>query len=271
MSAQPESSENSGSSNVPEVSMPPLPPRAINPAPRASLGSGNSPDATDKAMVFKPLERDVTLGAILDALLKQPGTLLHELKGTRKAPIIGRLIIIVVTSMMIYGLVMGSMSGGTQWIAAPVKLTLGMSFSLLICLPSLYIFLCLSGADVKIGEVSGALLAMVAVISLLLIGFAPVAWIFSQSTDSFVLIGILHLLFWVIGLWFGARFVGGLVKMVGAQDQSHIRVWMFVFVLVSLQMTTVLRPLIGTSPDFLPKEKKFFLSHWMSNLNEGSR
>lgn len=251
--------------------MPPLPTMSATSSFGTRPVSGNGLQNAGPAMVFKSMDKEINTGAILDALLKQPGSLLHELKGDNRGRIIGRLILIVVVSMLVYGLVMGSMSGGRQWIAAPIKLTLGISFSLLICLPSLYVFLCLSGADVRIGEVSGALLAMVAVVSLLLIGFAPVAWIFSQSTDSFVLIGILHLLFWVIGLWFGARLVGGLVQMVGAQERSHLRVWMCIFVLVSLQMTTVLRPLIGTSPDLLPKEKKFFLSHWMTNLNEASR
>ena len=34
------------------------------------------------------------------------------------------------------------------------------------------------------------------------------------------------------------------------------------FVLVVLQMTTALRPIVGTADTFLPKEKKFFLNHW---------
>lgn len=268
MPDQPDPSATSPITATPAVSLPPLP---VSTASNSRSGSGPARPGAAQGMIFDSMDGQISVGAILDALLKQPGSLLHELKGPRKGAIIGRLILIVVISTFIYGLVMGSMSGGRQWIAAPIKLTLGMSLSLLICLPSLYIFLCLSGADVRIGEASGALLAMAAVVSLLLIGFAPVAWIFSQSTDSFVLIGILHLLFWVIGLWFGARLVAGLVQMVGAREGAHLRVWMFIFVLVSLQMTTVLRPLIGTSPDLLPKEKKFFLSHWMSNLNEGSR
>jgi hypothetical protein len=31
-------------------------------------------------------------------------------------------------------------------------------------------------------------------------------------------------------------------------------------------MTTALRPFVGTSKTFLPKEKKFFLAHWGDNL-----
>jgi hypothetical protein len=42
---------------------------------------------------------------------------------------------------------------------------------------------------------------------------------------------------------------------------------MVIFVFVSLQMTTALRPIIGKSENWLPKEKKFFAAYWLENLN----
>ena len=35
-----------------------------------------------------------------------------------------------------------------------------------------------------------------------------------------------------------------------------------------LQMTTALRPLISKGTTFLPKEKKFFLAHWVDSIKE---
>jgi len=37
-------------------------------------------------------------------------------------------------------------------------------------------------------------------------------------------------------------------------------------VMVALQMTTALRPIVGVAPDWIPKEKKFFVSYWAENL-----
>lgn len=212
------------------------------------------------------MDREPGFGAILEALLKRPGSLLFELQGARQGAIIGRLLVLVVACAAIYGLVMGSLSGGVQLWAAPLKLTSGLIASVLLCLPSLYIFLCLNGADLRLGQISGALLGMVALITLLLIGFAPVAWIFSQSTDSVVTMGMLHLFFWIIGLWFGLRLIRGLVACSEAPDQGHLKVWTIIFVLVSLQMSAVLRPLIGTADTFLPTEKKFFVQHWTDSM-----
>src|SRR5437016_11591563 len=90
---------------------------------------------------------------------------------------------------------------------APAKLVLRTLLAILICLPSLYIFSCLGGIDAQLRSVCGSLFAAVCLSSILLIGFAPVAWIFSQSTDSIVFMGALHLLFWAIGIRFGVRLI----------------------------------------------------------------
>ena len=47
-----------------------------------------------------------------------------------------------------------------------------------------------------------------------------------------------------------------------ARSHAGLNVWIVIFLLVALQMTTALRPILGTSKTFLPMEKKFFLAHW---------
>jgi len=206
---------------------------------------------------------------VLATLLKNPAELLRALGGGRPGPILLRLVLAIAICGAVYGLVMGSLSGGVQLWAAPAKLVAGLFASILLCLPSLHIFLCLNGADLRAAQVTGALLGMVALITLLLVGFAPVAWIFSQSTDSLAVMGLLHLLFWVIGLWFGVRLIQGLAACAndsGPASLGHLKVWIVIFVLVSLQMSSALRPLIGTAPTLLPSEKRFFVQHWVENL-----
>ncbi len=81
--------------------------------------------------------------------------------------------------------------------------------------------------------------------------------------------GALHLLFWVIATYFGLRFLYRGFRHFGSNATSGIRIWMAIFVLVALQMTTALRPLVGTGDKFLPglTEKKFFVNHWFECLN----
>jgi hypothetical protein len=57
-----------------------------------------------------------------------------------------------------------------------------------------------------------------------------------------------------------------------AKSGGALVVWMIIFVTVCVQMTTALRPIIGTSDTFLPdsKDKKFFLAHWFDMMEKGS-
>ena len=169
-------------------------------------------------------------------------------------------------SLAAYGLVVGTFSGGDQLFAAPLKISLGALFSTLICLPSLFIFACLTGAEVTVQRTAGVLSAALALTSLLLIGFAPVAWVFSQSTESVAFIGTLHLVFYLIALGFGLRLLRTFMDLMRVRDRVHLKVWSCIFVLVSLQMTTALRPIVGVSPQRLPTEKKFFLEYWFENI-----
>lgn len=195
---------------------------------------------------------------VLETLLKHPGQILYELQRDERPLLVLWLLGFALLGMALYGVVVGTLAGGAQLWIAPAKLALGTLLSMLICLPSLYIFSCLGGTDARIRPVAGALCGAVCLSALLLIGFAPVAWVFSESTDSVAFMGTLHLVFWLVGLAFGLRFL--------LAEEAHLKTWAVIFVLVCLQMTTTLRPIVGHSERFLPAEKKFFVTHWWESL-----
>ncbi len=208
---------------------------------------------------------------IIETLLKYPGRIIYELQNNWRAGLSGWLVVLALVGMAAYGVVVGSFSGGAQMWIAPAKLAFGMFFSILICLPSLYIFAGLAGIDVRLRTVVGVLFAAIALSALLLIGFAPVAWIFSQSTDSIPFMGALHLLLWVIAIGFGLRVLGAMGRLLAGATGGQMKLWNLIFILVCLQMTTTLRPILGTSDHFLPGEKKFFLTHWLDTLDKSGQ
>ncbi len=132
-----------------------------------------------------------------------------------------------------------------------------------ICLPSLYIFICLNGTDARLRQVAGVLVAAVCLTALLLISFAPIVWVFSQSTDSVLLMAFLHLVFWAVALFFGLRLLCKGTSLFSASTQNNLTPWLIIYVFVSLQMMTALRPIIGKSDTFLPQKKEFFLNHFL--------
>ena len=207
-----------------------------------------------------------SLAMAIEAVLRDPRRVLFQLTQPQQGRLRRDFMAITLVSAYVYGLVVGTFSGGQQLLAAPVKIAAGLILSAAICLPSLCIFSCLSGARARIGEVCGLLSAFLALMTILLIGFAPVAWVFSESTNSVAAMGGLHLFFWMIATGFGLRLLQRGFHHFGARN-GLMRTWTIIFLLVSLQMTTALRPLVGTAPTLLPVTKQFFVAHWMEFLN----
>ena len=204
---------------------------------------------------------------LLSQLLKKPLSLIYEMKfASSDQPIICPLLIISFVCLGVFGFVLGMFDGGQQLWATPVKLIGGITFSVLICFPSLYIFGCLGGMDARIGDIAAIMTTFIATTALLLVGFAPILWLFSTSSNSVTFFGMIGTVIWLISLFMGLRIVIRASKSLGSRKSFHIRVWVCIFTLVTLQMSTSIRPLINNSGDFLDtKEKSFFLNHWITS------
>lgn len=200
--------------------------------------------------------------AAIDAILRHPRRVIFQLRQPGAGALIAKMLFVALGCSLVYGVLAGTFSGGMQLWAAPVKIAGGLMISAMICLPSLYIFTCLSGSQARLVEVSGLLSGLLMLMTILLIGFAPVAWIFSQSTESLAWMGTLHLAFWFIATIFGLRFLEVGFSHSNARSHAGLYTWIVIFLLVAIQMTTALRPILGKAPTFLPTEKQFFVSHW---------
>jgi len=230
---------------------PPIPP--VIPASQTPRQLGDDP--SERAEIPNVI-------VAIEAMLRQPRRVMFQLRQPGAVKLIALMLVLAIGCSLIYGFVAGTFSGGTQLWAAPVKIAAGLMVSALICLPSLYIFACLSGSQARLVEVVGLLAGLLMLMTILLIGFAPVAWVFSQSTESLAWMGALHLLFWLVATIFGLRFLKAGFAHSNARSQAGIMTWVVIFLLVALQMTTALRPILGTSDTFLPTEKQFFVAHW---------
>ena len=203
---------------------------------------------------------------LLEAVLRHPQRVTDQLQQGEPARLLVPLFATTALLAACYGVIVASFAGGAQWWAVPAKAAGGLLATATVCVPSLYIFAALAGSPASLLAIAGSLGGAVLLGSLLLIGFAPVAWLFSQSTESTALVGALHLLFWLVALRFAVRFLVGALRQFGLRTQSGVNVWIVIFVLVSLQMTTVLRPWLGQSETLVVPQKKFFVMHWFETL-----
>ena len=232
-----------------------------------------SSTATPPPLGDDPAERVAITGVVsaVESILRQPRRVMFQLRQPGGGKLIAAMLLIAVACSLVYGVIVGSFSGGVQWWAAPVKISGGLLISALICLPSLYIFACLGGSKARLVEIFGMVAGLLMLMTILLIGFAPVAWLFSQSTESLAWMGFLHLLFWLIATAFGVRFLSAAFAHSNARSSAGLVTWVIIFILVMLQMSTALRPIVGKADTLFPTEKKFFLSHWFDEIGKSDR
>ncbi len=253
-----------------EPSLPPHPPTP-DPALPPVWPQPPAKNQPDRGYFISPMAGGSGLGATMEALLKHPGSALHEFtEGTRAALISRSLLLIILVGLALFGVAAVDFSHGIQWWAAPLKMIGGLFLSALLCLPSLYIFSCLSGLEIRFKTSLGLLLAALALSALLLAGFTPVVWVFSQSSDSLPFLGAVLILIWSLALFFGLKLLSTSARALGMKHPLHLKLWMGIFVLVTFQMSCALRPLLGEATSFLPTEKKFFLEHWSDELSKAT-
>jgi hypothetical protein len=239
------------------------------PARHAAPAIPPLPDRSDRIRrEYLPMEKPPGALSSAEALLRQPGRIVYELTHERAGAAAGYLLAVALICLLAYGVTAGMFSWGDQIWAAPLKIALGQFLSALICLPSLVIFSCLAGSKATIADVGRLLVGMLSLTALLLLGFAPVSWIFAQSTESIAFMAALHFAFWGIGIYHGLRFLYEAAGFLDGRRLRHLVTWSAIFILVCLQMTTTLRPILGTSDSFLQTGKKFFVTHWMDGLTE---
>ena len=243
---------------TPEYPSPPQQPRATVPVRR-------------RPNELVPMEGGPGMGNALASLLKSPGSILYELtSGAQPGRVAVSLWIITVAGLLAFGGVTGSISQSPWW-TAPAKITGGVLFAALICLPSLYIFAALSGMALRLKAITGILLSTTGLTALLLAGFTPLVWVFGESTGSLCFMGGLLITIWLFSLLFGMNLLMKCSRALGMTDGVHLWIWCFMFLLVTFQVSCAVRPILGSADTLLPTEKKFFLQHWADNLNAETR
>ncbi|NOY75547.1 MAG: hypothetical protein GXP32_07115 [Kiritimatiellaeota bacterium] len=203
-----------------------------------------------------------TLIQIVEALLKSPETIISRFCKGNFGIITLKFLAILSLGFIAYGLVAGSFSMGRQLWIAPLKIWMGLLATAAICFPSFYIFACLGEAQLSLKQAFVVMSASLTLVSILLIGFMPVALVFSTSTNSIACMGFFHLVFWFISIGFGMRFLLGVLNQCESKNSFYIKFWIVIFFITTLQMMTAIRPIIGTSDSIFPIEKKFFLENW---------
>lgn len=232
-------------------------------------------------------------GLVMQFLRDRQIFLSEVAKGIRIESKIISLLICSVTFLALYGAIIGLSHSWLQMISSAIKLPALYLITLMICLPTLYIFEVVSGSSRTFGQYLALLLASTSVISVMMIAFAPITLFFHLSINDYTFFKLINVAIFVItgvvGINFfyrGMQFVSDAefsdrtpqILEVVDTDQANspklhktgvMRAWLVLYGFVGSQLGWTLRPFFG-SPEqpfslFRELESNFY-AHMLQTL-----
>jgi hypothetical protein len=225
------------------------------PPPPVPVAAATPTTATTSSAPTNPIHvvRDL-LGAPLQPLER-------AMRGDRsggRALVVGGLI-----TTIIYGFAAGTFQGGLSVAEAGLKGALVVIITLLLCAPSLWVFSTLAGVRWTANTLGTVLASVAGLAGLVLLGLLPVAWLFSASSRFLGFVTVVHVVCWSIALGFAGSYLKRALSLLGGRAGAGL--WTVLALVVSLQVATVLRPLLWREPTapVFTAEKLFFLEHFL--------
>ena len=198
-----------------------------------------------------------SLTGVFNELLIRPLAFLDRARnGGQASPF--RMIAASALCYALYGAAAGFFQGGDQILVAALKAPLIILFTLSLCLPSLYVFSAVAGAEWTRRSFLAVLAGFSGTLALVLLALLPINWLFSSSSRHLGTATLLQFFLWMIALSLAWRFLGQGLQATGARGGMIL--WLFLFCVVSLQAATVLRPVLSRKPGgaiFVSGKKSF--------------
>ncbi len=229
-------------------------------------------------MKLSPETKAMNYFATLIDLLRDRQEFLIEIqKGIKLKSKISALMLSSFCCFALYGAIIGTYHSPWQSLSSALKLPALYLITLLVCLPTLYIFNTLFGSRQSIAQHFTFLLAAVSVIAILLCGFAPVTLFFLITVEDYSFFLLLNVVIFGLTGIIGVSFLYQVMKPVltgEAADNAKVRTqilrfWLVLYGFVGSQLGWTLRPFVGMPGQFelfRPREGSFFSSVWGSLL-----
>ncbi len=211
-------------------------------------------------------------------LLKDRFSFVQEIHNSEKLN--SKIISLLIASFScfgIYGAIIGATNSTTplQILSSAIKLPALYLITLIVCLPTLYIFNAFFGSRSTIPQHFAYLLSTITVISVLLCGFAPVSLFFLLTVNDKFFFLLLNIAIFTLTGILGVSFLYQAMKPGEAEEQigntkirtNILKFWLFLYGFVGTQLGWTLRPFFGTGKNFdlfRPREGSFFTAIWES-------
>jgi hypothetical protein len=201
-----------------------------------------------------PLPRDGSLIgrlAIAEWLLKHRDHLLHQIEEGRELPVIlVDLLLVAALPTAFYGLVTGLATNSlVRIITNPLKLPLVLVFTLLLCLPALYIFSSFLGGKRSFLQTAALGFTSIAIVGVVLAAFAPITWFLTfTAPGAYPLHVLINVAILALSGFMGVAFLLAGARRLHAgnprlrSQMGFMWAWIGLYGLVGSQMGWLLRP-----------------------------
>ena len=193
------------------------------------------------------------------------------LTGTHHGLPAGGVALVMLGCLTVYGALAGCFDPGPQIAVAAVKMPLIVATAVLLCLPSFVVFAIVAGDPAPPTDLVRRLVAAIAVAALIMVALGPVVWLFSVTARSLAFVVLLHVLIATVALGFGVRPMRAASGSRGARRVALL--WTLVFLVVSLQLTAFLGPVLGPTEDgrLFELRRESFLGRYHRVVTEPSQ
>jgi hypothetical protein len=212
-------------------------------------------------------------------LLRDRQTFLEEIHaGVKLKSKISAMLLSSFCFFALYGAIIGAFHSPIQVLSSAIKLPTLYLITLIVCLPTLYIFNALFGSKKTLLQHMAYLLAAISVISILLCGFAPVTLFFLITVNDYSFFLLLNVaIFGLTGI-LGVSFLYQVMRPVADDDSFQnvkirtniLRFWLGLYGFVGSQLGWTLRPFFGSPGEFVlfrDREGTFFTGVWNALQN----
>lgn len=214
--------------------------------------------------------------AVVMYLLRERKQFLEEIReGVKLKSKIFGLLISSTVFFAIYGAILGASSTWMQCLVSAIKLPALYLLTLIICFPTLYFFNVMFGSKRTFEQYLTLLMTAMAMISILLFGFAPVSLFFLISSTDYTFFLLLNIAIMAITGFLGISFFDQGMQSLSEEDAEGkeirlniLRFWLGLYAFVGTQLGWTLRPFFGSPGKafelFRNRESNFYLSVWDS-------
>jgi len=209
-------------------------------------------------------------------LLRERKQFLEEIReGVKLQSKIFGLLISSTVFFAIYGAILGASSTWMQCLVSAIKLPALYLLTLIVCFPTLYFFNVMFGSKRTFEQYLALLMTAMAMISILLFGFAPVSLFFLISSTDYTFFLLLNIAIMAITGFLGISFFYQGMQSLSEEDAEGkeirlniLRFWLGLYAFVGTQLGWTLRPFFGSPGKafelFRNRDSNFYLSVWDS-------